>query len=222
MYAYNTSENSQTITDLAKKISLRMSKGGRLMAFGCGHSGLVAQDGYYRAGGLMDYQCLFAAATELSQVPVEKSSVEEKRSGWIVKEFSQLDIGELDTVMVISTSGVNAVPIELAIHAKKQGSLVIAMTSVEASKQIPARHDSGQRLFEIADFVLDNCSPYGDALVAVNPNQNMGSASTMVGTMLVQSLEIAIFSAALEMGLQLKTYVSGNIPGGMERNRERN
>ncbi len=212
-------KNSEELGKAARKIAPRLKSGGRLLGFGCGHSGLISQDAYYRAGGLKGYIHIFAPRVELDQHPVAHSSVEEKTPGWIEGHLQALSFTDLDCLIVISTSGVNAVPVEAALCAKKAGVLVVAITSVAASSELSPRHESGMKLSELGDFVLDNQSPYGDSLVAVTPNgSKMGSASTAAGCLLVQSLSIAVQEESLRLGAPLPTYVSGNLPGGMEKN----
>ncbi|MFT7618312.1 MAG: putative phosphosugar-binding protein [Planctomycetota bacterium] len=216
-----TAANVTALSLAAEQIAARLHAGGRFFGFGCGHSGLVSQDAYYRAGGLKGYQHMFAPLVELSVEPVAQSSVEEKRSGWIDSHLESFRINENDCVIVISTSGVNAVPVEAALHCQSRGALVIGITSTAASSALDARHPSGKKLMDLSDFLLDNGSPYGDTLVDLGTSEHrMGSASTAVGCILLQSLNIAVQEAAIAAGSPLSTYVSGNIPGGMEKNQE--
>lgn len=216
-----TAANLTTIALAAVEIAQRLRSGGRFLGFGCGHSGLVSQDSYYRAGGLKGFQHLFAPLVELAIDPVAQSSVEEKRSGWIDTHLEAMDIHSNDCVVIISTSGVNAVPVEAAQHCQARGAFVLAITSVEASTALDARHASGRKLKDLADYVLDNGSPYGDTLVDLGTTgHRMGSASTAVGTILLQSLCIAVQESSIALDSPLPTYVSGNVPGGMEKNQE--
>ncbi len=212
-------QNLPTVAAAALEMSGKLGANGRLFGFGCGHSGLVSQDAYYRAGGLRGFTHIFCPPVGLDMEPVAQSSVEEKRSGWVETHLEARDISANDVVVVISTSGVNAVPVEAALHVKSKGALLVAITSVEASSALPPRHESGQKLMDLADFVLDNRSPYGDALVNISGVKgSMGSASTMAGCLLLQSLILATQEFCVKNGRPLATYVSGNVPGGMETN----
>lgn len=213
--------NFMAIASAAERMAERQLIGGRFFGFGCGHSGLVSQDAYYRAGGLKEYTHLFAPLVELSIEPVAQSSVEEKRSGWVDAHLQHIEINENDCVVVISTSGVNAVPVEAALHCQSRGALVVGITSIEASSALDPRHPSGHKLIDIADVVIDNGSPYGDTLVDLGDSgHRMGSASTAVGCIMLQSLCIAVQESAIRAGSPLPTYVSGNVPGGMKKNAE--
>jgi uncharacterized phosphosugar-binding protein len=213
-------KNGDTIERAASEIAGHLAAGGRFLLFGCGHSGLVAQDAFYRAGGLRQAQVIFHPRLTLDHEPVAATSEHEKEEGWIVEALGGLDFGRNDALLVISTSGVNAVPVELARHARERGALVVAITSLAYREALAPRHSSGLQLAECALHVLDNLVPYGDSLVEVEEETHrfMGSAGTAAGALLVQALSIAIWEAGQANGVTLPTYVSGNLPGGMERN----
>jgi len=72
-----------------------------------------------------------------------------------------------DVLLVGSVSGINILPVQMAMDAQKLGLTVIGLTAVEYSSKLEPRHPSGKRLFEACDIVLDNCSNVGDTLVYV-------------------------------------------------------
>ncbi|WP_240516018.1 SIS domain-containing protein [Candidatus Izimaplasma bacterium ZiA1] len=73
-----------------------------------------------------------------------------------------------DLFIVISNSGRNSIPIEFALRAKKEGHKVVVLTSLEQNKQYPSRHISGKKIYEIGDYVLDNCVLSGDGLFTID------------------------------------------------------
>lgn len=198
----------------------RLASGGRIMTFGAGHSGLVAQDVYYRAGGLKTTECLFEDQLMLDFDPVAQTSVAEKTEGLLDQAIRSAALfGENDVLVVISTSGVNPVPVDVALAGIEAGSYVIAVTSAEASERLDSRHSSGLRLRDAAHQVLDNLAPYGDTIQKVGDgSEKMGSTSTASGALLLQALTVGAADWALAKGADVGIYVSGNIPGGMERN----
>lgn len=216
-------ENEVALDDAAIEIGSRLCARGRLILFGCGHSGLAAQDLYYRAGGLMDAEFLFDERVTLDHQPVEETSVFEKEAGWAAERIKALELGEGDSVIVVSTSGVNAAPVDAALTARESGAYVVALTSRRCSEALEPRHPSGKRLAEVADAVLDNLSPFGDTLVMIGPEPDRrgGSASTVASALLLQALAVGIAGAASAQGIDLPLYVSGNRPGGMEENAAR-
>ena len=72
-----------------------------------------------------------------------------------------------DIFIIISNSGRNAMPIEIAMLAKEKGLKVIAITSIEQSKKYPSRHSSRKKLYDLADIVIDNCVPSGDGMLNI-------------------------------------------------------
>ncbi len=213
--------NREALERAAEEAAGRLSRGGRLFSFGCGHSGLVAQDVYYRAGGLMDLRCLFAPEIALDREPPEESSLAERRLDWVRGRLPEGGFTASDVVVVISTSGVNAAPVEMARLAAEAGAFLIAVTSRVIAEGLEPRHPGGRRLHELAAVTLDNLSPPGDALVAMAGDERMGSASTAVGALLLQSLTLMIRAEAESLGRPLPVYVSGNRPGGLAENRRR-
>lgn len=203
-------ENGDRIDEAGVQIGSRLARGGRFLLFGCGHSGLAVQDVYYRAGGLKDARVIFVDELMLDRVPVEDTSRDEKRAGWIEERLLPLEIAERDALLVVSTSGVNAVPVEVAAHARARGAWVGAITSRAWAAAAAPRHPSGLRLADHAHLVLDNGVPPGDALVALPADRRAGSASTIASALLLQALTVAIAAASDAAGLRLPLWVSGN------------
>ena len=213
--------NAEALDTAADAIGSRMAEGGRLLIFGCGHSGLAGQDLYYRAGGLKDAVFVFDDRVTLDHEPVAATSDHEKAPGWADQLIKAQGLGAKDSLIVISTSGVNAGPVDAALAAKDVGAFVVTISSSHYDGELEPRHPSGQRLAEVADVRLDNKSPYGDTLVKIGPEpeRRAGSASTAASALLLQALSCEIAGVAAMEGVDLPLYVSGNIPGGQERNR---
>jgi uncharacterized phosphosugar-binding protein len=212
--------NADTLSLAVPEAGARLMNGGRFLTFGAGHSGLVAQDIYYRAGGLKSTECLFEDRLMLDFEPIEQTSAAEKTEGLLDASLRTPGlIGENDILIVISTSGVNAVPVDVALAGIEAGAHVIAVTSRAASERLEPRHSSGLRLQDSAHQVLDNLAPYGDTLQEVGDGTaKMGSASTAAGALLLQALTLGAADWAIAQGWEPAIYVSGNIPGGMEQN----
>ncbi|MEZ6195183.1 MAG: SIS domain-containing protein [Planctomycetota bacterium] len=94
-------QNDDALEAAGDEIAGLLAADGRLLLFGCGHSGLVAQDAYYRAGGLRQARALFAPRVGLDRVPVEETSRDEKAEGWIVEALAAEEIGRRDVLIVI-------------------------------------------------------------------------------------------------------------------------
>src|SRR5687768_8128303 len=118
--------------------------------FGTGHSHVIAEELYGRAGGLADVRAVLEPGLMLHE-GLEKSSLLERLSGLAYVLLQTNDIGPGDVVLIVSNSGRNAVPVEFAIGSQAKGAKVIALTSLAHSTAVSSRAPGGQRLFEVAD-----------------------------------------------------------------------
>ncbi|MFC4555036.1 sugar isomerase domain-containing protein [Georgenia faecalis] len=152
--------NAVRLTEAAALITSTWRADGLLYAAGSGHSLAAVLETFYRAGGLPFVRPLWAREL-LPLHGSERSTQAERQPGVGERLVLDAGVGEADTVVVFSTSGVNHVPLEIAVTARESGARVIAVTSVEASDAAPLR--AGRRLHQVADLVLDTRVPPGDA-----------------------------------------------------------
>src|SRR5690606_22222892 len=143
--------------------------GGVLQAFGTGHSEAFAMEIAGRAGGLIPTN-RFALRDIVMHgdrdAEVLTSALE--REPWVVDELmATVPVGENDLFLIASNSGVNGSIVGTALWAKERGHRVIAVTSLEHTARVEPKHPSGKRLSEVADIVIDNLAPYGDATLEV-------------------------------------------------------
>jgi uncharacterized phosphosugar-binding protein len=131
------------------------------------------------------------------------------------------ELREGEVMVVSSNSGVNPLPIEMAQLAHNQGLSVVAISSLEFSRSLAPRHSSGKRLFEIADVVLDNRCPEGDALVEVPGIAAKVGPSSSIASMAVLNATIAATIELLaKKGLEVPVLLSERHPGEFEHNNE--
>ena len=140
---------------------------------------------------------------------IRNSSIE-RLSGMADIVWDNYSIQSGDIILIVSNSGRNAVPIEMALRAKKEGITSIALTSLEQSKQFPSRHDSGKKLYELCDYILDNHVPSGDGLVSVG-NCLTGAFSSISGMILVNTIVTEAAKIALKNNIPLPILASQNI-----------
>jgi len=104
--------------------------------------------------------------------------------------------------------------------AKEKGHDVIAVTSLQHTAQVRPKHPSGLRLSEVADVVIDNLAPYGDATLALPGGGAVGSVSSITSAFIAQLLTIGVAERMNGDGLVPPLYMSANIPGGDEHNHQ--
>lgn len=179
--------------------------------FGTGHSHMIGLELFVRAGGLANVNAMLDTMV-LTSEGSRRSAEIERISGLSKIIFDQHKVAENDIMIIISNSGRNAMPVEMAMIAKEKGIKSIAITSLEQSKKYPSRHPSGKKLYEIADLVLDNCVPPGDGLLDIGGNLT-GAASTLSGIFLINLIATEAMKIANAKGSKLPIFHSQNIDG---------
>lgn len=206
------------IERVAKKISDSIAEGGVLHIFGSGHSHMIAEETFHRAGGLA---CINAMLEEsLMEINAGgRATLLERLTGYGEVLLSGYDLRPGEVIIVISNSGMNAVPIEIAMECKQRGLFVVALTNLDHSHKVESRHPSGRKLYEVADDVLDNCSVYGDAEQQLDGfEQRIGPTSSVGGITVIQALISAICEELLSRGHVPPVFISSNRQGGDEHN----
>ncbi len=212
-------EQRENIARAAQALADCVANGGAIYAFGCGHSGLVIQDVFYRAGGLMLINAIFAPGLQLDVRPVTVSSQVERLEGYAALILEGVQPKPGDALILVSTSGRNAVPVEMAQEAKGRGMTVIAITSRAYAGQAPSRHRSGRHMHEFADVVIDNLAEPGDACLQVPGLEvKMGPTSTSVGCAILHCMAVETVARLIERGQTPPVFMPANYPGGTEYN----
>jgi len=201
----------------AKMIAKTLEGDGLVYLFGCGHSHMLAEEGFYRAGGLGAVCPVLQSDLMLHEGAV-KSSALERRSELAQEVFLRYPMTQKDTLIVFSNSGINGFPVEMANLATKKGVKTIAVSS-SAYKDDASRHPQGLHLADACMLSIDTGAPHGDASypLAGTPYQ-MGPVSTIVSAYILNCLLARGAEMAIEMGADPAIYVSGNIEGGREMN----
>jgi uncharacterized phosphosugar-binding protein len=201
----------------ADLIATSIAGGGIVHVFGSGHSNLLAQEVFHRAGGLVPVNAMLDV--NLTIFGSARATMVERLEGYAPSVIASYDIRPGEVVIVISTSGVNPVPIEIAQRAKELGATTIAVMSAKAYAGAPSRHSSGVRLAEVVDLVLDTHVPIGDAIQPVGDDGIVvGATSTVLGSVLLNVLFVAVAELLAKRDEPVPAFVSQNIPGGDENN----
>ncbi|MES2093330.1 MAG: SIS domain-containing protein [Actinomycetota bacterium] len=198
-----------------------IERGGVVQAFGTGHSEAFAMEIAGRAGGLIPTKkialrdVVLRGSLDVSELG--GSSLE--RNPDIADElYAIADAGPEDVFVIASNSGVNGSIVGLALVAKRHGHPVIAVTSLDHTMRVEPRHVSGKRLCDVADVVLDNLAPFGDATLELAGGILVGAVSSITAAYIAQILTIGTAARMAERGGTPPLYISANIPGGDEHN----
>ncbi|MEU5594390.1 SIS domain-containing protein [Streptomyces sp. NPDC020298] len=213
-------EEPQAVTAAGKLIADTVEAGGRLFAFGAGHSSLAAQDVVYRAGGLALMNLLAVpGVVGVDVTPATLGSALERVDGLAAAVLDTSPLRAGDTLVIISLSGRNALPVEMAAGARALGINVIGVTSVAYATGTESRHTSGTFLKDHCDIVLDSKIAVGDAELTLDTvPAPFAPASTVVTAALLQAVMATAAATLADRGIEPPLLRSGNVDGGLEWN----
>ncbi|WP_330240123.1 SIS domain-containing protein [Streptomyces sp. NBC_00525] len=213
-------EEAGNIAAAGAAIADTVEAGGRLFAFGAGHSSLPAQDVVYRAGGLALMNLMVVpGALGVDVMPATLGSALERVDGLAGAVLDSSPAKAGDVIVIISLSGRNALPVEMALNARALGLKVIGVTSVAYAENTRSRHSSGGFLRDHCDIVLDSKIAIGDAELEVDGIEApFAPASTVVTSAIMQGVMAAAAENLLARGIEPPLLRSGNVDGGHEWN----
>lgn len=214
-------DQEQAVQRAADLLTDSLRAGGVIQAFGCGHSEALAMEIAGRAGGLVPTSRIALRDIVLyGGEPVERlSDPDLERTAEVAHRLYDLAPVKPDDAFVIaSNSGVNGAVVEMALLVKQRGHALIAVTSLAHSAGVPPRHPSGRKLAEIADVVLDNGAPRGDAAIPLPDGGAVGAVSSITGALLAQQVVVEVVARLLRDEPTPPVYLSDNVPGGREHN----
>lgn len=207
----------EKIEQAAELIAQAVADGHTLYAWGGPHSSLPVQDIFWRAGGLALVNPLLAPGLSLEIGPIYLTSFYERAEGAGHAFFSQVGAEAGDIIILVSTSGRNAFPIEIAIAAKEAGLKVIGVTSLAYSNSVASRHSSGKKMFDFCDIVLDNLTTPGDAVLEDDLlPQKVGPTSGWMGCLMLQALMAETAERLAQKGVTPPIYYALNLDGSQE------
>lgn len=213
-------KNADTIHTLGGVIAESIAGGGILHVFGTGHGHMLAEELFYRAGGLVPVNAILDSTLMLHESALS-SSLAERLPGYAEVVLSRYRIEPGETIIIASNSGRNSVPVEMAMAAKARGLHVVALTSLAHANAQASRHPSGKRLHELADYILDNCGAVGDAALTVEgAAEPVAPTSTAVGVALLHSVVYDVITRLVQNGIEPPIFTSANVGNSDARNQQ--
>ena len=183
-----------------------------IYSFGTGHSYVLAAELFHRAGGLASVSLMMDSGTAF-EPGATASTFLERVPGYGSYILERYPVQAGDVMLVISNSAANAVVLDVAKAAKDKGMKVIALLSRQYAQM------KNSPMLQIADLVLDNHTPPGDALVQVG-SETVAAGSGVVGTFILNALVAEVAGLLEARGVSIPAYRSSNMPGAEEHNAE--
>lgn len=216
---------AESIGAAAQVLFEQIQKDGLIHVFGVGgHSFIGSEEFFYRAGGLANVNPIFDLSLSLAGGG-RKSTELERTMNYGNKVIKLHDLQAGDPMIITSAYGINSCTIDAALEAKRQGCKLIAITSVEFASNTPlnfkARHDSSSNLHDLADIVIDNHVPHGEAILTLDGiQQPVGGTCTVLSAFCIQWLVVTTIQLCLNAGIEPPVWKSANVVGGDEANRD--
>lgn len=190
---------------------------GLVFSFGTGHGSFAALEMFPRTGTIAGFRPIAELPITLmhhifGDMGTHQYRFLHKQEGYgtAILRAHRLDAG--DTMILFSQSGLNAVILDIALECKRRGLTVVGVTSVPHSSQVPSRHSSGQKLYEVADIVIDTQAPVADAGLPLEGTEALfGPTSTPVAVVVAHSIVARTAEVLLSRGYQPKVMISPNI-----------
>jgi uncharacterized phosphosugar-binding protein len=215
-------DNRDGVRGAAELIAAALRADGVIHAFGTGHSEALAMEIAGRAGGLVPTNRI--ALRDVVLLGGEPAGVLgpllERDPAVAHRLYDLVPVRPADVFVLASNSGVNGAMVEFALLVKERGHGLIAITSRDHSAGVDSRHPSGRKLAEIADVVLDNGAPYGDATLPLPGGGAVGAVSSITAALLAQQIVVEVVARLVEAGQTPPVYLSANIPAGDAHNSE--
>lgn len=211
-------ENKTVVDRCAVALKTAIDNGGLLYVFGSGHSSILVEEAFHRAGGLVPvYPILHEFISPHTTAKI--SGKLERLEGIAPILFARSGAKKGDLMFIASNSGINAASIEMAAECRKAGVTAVAFTSLTHSKSVTSRHSTGKRLFELCDHVIDNHCPSGDALVEIG-GIRIAAGSTIANSFMYHWILTEASKLWAHEGKKPPIYQSANTPGGDEHNQK--
>jgi len=208
-----------TIQKAAGIMASSIAAGRWVHTFGCGHATLPVEEMYPRIGGFVGFHPMIELPLSffthiVGEMGVHQFVFLERVEGYGKEIMKGYTFDPRDTMWIFSHSGINNVNIDVALEAKKLGMKLVVTGSAEAYKDIPTRHSSGKKIFEIADIVVDTCVPLQDASVPLkNHKDKIGPVSTMAFVACVWMIITTVAEILADRGIKVYIHPSHNVPG---------
>ncbi len=212
-------KQQDTINEVADLFSETILADRMVHLFGSGHSRIMVEEMWPRYGSFPGFNPIVEQSLSFHNLVVGANGQRqamhlENVSGLATRILRNFDLSEEDSALVISSSGCNVVPVEMAEGFQNKGVKVVALISAEHSEASQSKHPSGKKLSDFADLVLDTGAPVGDAMITIDGlDTPVAPGSTVGGCLLINSIKAEIAERLTRAGHPPKVLTASAIVG---------
>ncbi len=213
-------KNQEKTLKIVSEIFAESILHGRMVhLFGSGHSRMLVEEMWPRYGSFPGFNPIVELSLSFHNLVIgangqRQAMFIENVPGLAERILRNFDISDVDTALIISSSGCNIVPIEMAEEFKKKKVKVVALVSRLHLDGSSSKRKDGKKLNNFADFVLDTGAPLGDAMVNIDGlDTPVAPGSTLGGVLIVNSIKAQIADILQKKGKTPKVLSSGKIIG---------
>lgn len=212
-------QDCQQVEDAADLIAQSLQKDGLIHIFGTGHSHMLAEEMFYRAGGLGAVNPILEEDLMLHK-NASRSTELERNPALAMNILAKHKLRKGDVFIIASNSGGNALVEAIANQVKERGLMLIAITSLKHATS-PAARVHGRKIHELADITIDNLGQVGDATISYSGlEEKTGPTSTVIGAAIINALVVRAVEILIENGNKPEIFSSSNTLEGDARNSE--
>lgn len=196
----------EAIERAAEQCAQTIASYGLVHLFGTGHSRIFVEEMFPRHGSFPGFHPIVELSLTFHNVVVGANGQRQAMFLEHVEGLGQTILRNFvfsppDCFLLFSNSGVNEVVVDVALEAKRQGYPVIAVVSLDHCARSAVLHSSGKKLPDIADIVIDNCTPGGDALVQVPGLEDpVGPGSTIGAATVTNAIKCRVAEKLVSLG----------------------
>ncbi len=207
------------IREVAELFARSILDGRMVHLFGSGHSRILVEEMWPRYGSFPGFNPIVELSLTFHNLVVgangqRQAMFLENVPGLAARILRNFDTSPKDTALIISSSGCNVVPIEIAEEFQKRNIKTVALVSKLHLEGSASKKADGKKLTDFADFVLDTGAPLGDAMISLDGlDSPVAPGSTLGGVLLINCMKAEVAKILLENGKPPKVLSSGKIVG---------
>jgi len=222
-YLKRIKENEkQSIIDVAHIIADCISNDGLIQLFGIDHGHAFSMELGNRAGGLVNFHRWnvpdLVMRNEITEAELLKPDFNMDVT-MAHKLLATYSIFDQDMFLLISSAANEPIIVEVALKAKEKNQKVVALVNKNHANVSPILHESGKKLTDIADYVLDDCAPYPDLVISLSDGTPFNQVSTICGNVIAQMITAEIYRYLMDKEVDCPILLSANVKGADEHNR---